>query len=61
MLLSRNLLLFAKNADVRQNLVNYTYFFYKQPAYKELALKRQIAKQLLGINPFSLSNNKNYN
>ena len=38
----------------------YTYFFYKQPVYKKLALGWQIAKQLSGINPLSLSNNKNY-
>ena len=34
--------------------------FYKQPVYKQLALARQIAKQLSGFNPLSLSNNKNY-
>ena len=33
--------------------------FYKQPIDKQLALAWQIAKQLLGLNPFSLSNNKN--
>ena len=38
----------------------YTYFFNKQPAYKQLALEKQIAKQLSGLNPLSLSNNKNY-
>ena len=35
-------------------------FFYKQPVYKQLALGWQIAKQLSGLNPFSLGNNKNY-
>ena len=30
-----------------------TYFFYKQPVYKQLALGWQIAKQLSGLNPFS--------
>ena len=30
-----------------------TYFFYKQPVYKQLALGGQIAKQLSGLNPFS--------
>ena len=35
-------------------------FFYKQPVFKQLALGWQIAKQLSGLNPFSLSNNKNY-
>ena len=33
-------------------------FFYKQPVYKELALDQQIAKQVSGLNHFSLSNNK---
>ena len=40
-------------------LVN-TYFFYKQPVYEQLALGWKIAKQLSGINPLLLSNNKNY-
>ena len=35
-------------------------FFYKQSVFKQLALEWQIAKQLSGFNPFSLSNNKNY-
>ena len=34
--------------------------FYKQPIYKQLALAWQIAKQLSGLNPLSLSNNKIY-
>ena len=34
--------------------------FYEQLVYKELALAWQIAKQLSGLNPLSLSNNKNY-
>ena len=38
----------------------YTYFFYKQPVYKQLALEWQKAKQLSGLKPFSLSNSKNY-
>ena len=33
--------------------------FYKQPVYKQLALAEQIAKQLSGLKPLSLSNNKN--
>ena len=37
----------------------YTYFFYKQSVYKQLALGWEIATQLSGLNPFSLSNNKN--
>ena len=35
-------------------------FFCKQPVYKQLAIAWQVAKQLLGLNPLSLSNNKNY-
>ena len=38
----------------------YTYSFYKQPVFKQIALGWQIAKQHSGFNPFSLSNNKNY-
>ena len=34
--------------------------FYKQPVYKQLALTWKIDKQLSGLNPLSLSNNKNY-
>ena len=34
--------------------------FYKQPVDKQLALAWQIAQQLSGLNPLSLSNNKNY-
>ena len=33
--------------------------FYKQPVYKQLALQWKIVKQLSGLNPVSLSNNKN--
>ena len=35
-----------------------TLSFFKQPAYKQVALGWQIAKQLLGLNHLSLSNNK---
>ena len=35
-------------------------FFYKQPVYKQPGFGWQIAKQLSGFNPLSLSNNKNY-
>ena len=35
-------------------------FFYKQPGYKQLALRCQIAKQRSGFNPLLLSNNKKY-
>ena len=38
----------------------YTYLFYKQSVYKQLALGWQNAKQLSGLNLFSLSSNKNY-
>ena len=34
--------------------------FYKQTVYKWLALGSQNAKQLSGLKPLSLSNNKNY-
>ena len=34
--------------------------FYKPSVYKQLALAWKIAKQLSGLNPLSLSNNKNY-
>ena len=34
---------------------------YRQPDYKQLALAWQIAKQLSGLNPLSVSNNENYN
>ena len=37
----------------------YTYVFYKQPVYNQLALGRQIAKQFPGLNPLAQSNNKN--
>ena len=33
-------------------------FCYKQPGYKQLALKQQIAQQLPRLNLFSLSHNK---
>ena len=35
--------------------LNYTYFFDKQPAYEQLALKWKIAEQLSGLNPLLLS------
>ena len=34
--------------------------FYKQPVYKQLPFAWQTAKQLSGLTPLSLSNNKNY-
>ena len=36
-----------------------TLFFYKQPVYKQLALGSQVAKQLSGLIPLSLRNDKN--
>ena len=35
-------------------------FFHNQPVYKHRALEWQMSKQLLGLKPLSLSNNKNY-
>ena len=35
-------------------------FFCKQPVYKQLVLGWQIGKQLSGLNPLSIRNNKNY-
>ena len=40
--------------------VGVVHFFYKQPVFKQLGLGWQIAKQLSGLNPLPLSNNKNY-
>ena len=40
--------------------INTLSFFYKEPVYKQLALGWQIAKQLSGLSPVSISNNKNY-
>ena len=40
--------------------VHFFFFFDKQQVYKQLALRWKIAKQLSDLNPFSLSNNKNY-
>ena len=34
------------------------YLFFKQPVYEQLALKKEISKQLSGLKPFSLKNNK---
>ena len=36
------------------------HFLYKYMVYKQLALGVQIAKELSGLNPLSLSNIKNY-
>ena len=38
----------------------YTYIFNKQPGYKQLALKRKLAKQFSGLKSLSVSNNKNH-
>ena len=40
--------------------INRLNFFYKKLVYKHPALGWQIAKQLSGLSPVSLSNNKNY-
>ena len=53
--LKRNVLFFF--LDV---MVISIHFFYKQLVYKQLAPGWKIAKQLSGLNPLSLSNNKNY-
>ena len=53
--LKRNVLFFF--LDI---MVISIHFFYKQLVYKQLALGWQITKQLSGLNPLSLSNNKNY-
>ena len=34
----------------------YTYVFYKQPVFNQLALGRQIARQFPGLNPLAQSN-----
>ena len=44
----------------REYSENSTYFYYKQPVYKQLAFEWQIAKLLSWLKPLSLSNNKNY-
>ena len=36
-----------------------TLFFYKQPVYKQLPFRWQIAKQLSGFKTISLNNKKN--
>ena len=38
----------------------YIAFLKKPPAYKQLTLGWQIAKQFSGLNPLSLSSNKSY-
>ena len=43
-----------------RSLNTYFFSFYKHPIYKQLTLGWQIAKQLSGLNPLLLSNNKNY-
>ena len=51
---------FSENFLDRSKLQVTIIFLHKKPVYKELALRWQIAKQLSGLNPFLLSNNKNY-
>ena len=60
--ISKNLLFRFKGAFQSETVFRmyiYIHFFYKQPVYKQLVLGWQIAKQLSGLNPLSLSNNKN--
>ena len=54
--------IWLKNTVIETLVVclDYTYLFYNQPVYKQLALELQIAKQLSGHNLFSLRNNKKY-
>ena len=40
--------------------MHYIYFFNKQPIYKQLSIGWLSAKQLSGLNVFSLSDSKNY-
>ena len=52
---------FLSKGDHGSNLQIFTStFFNKQPVYEQLALGCQTAKQLLGINLASISNNKNF-
>ena len=46
------------NKILKLFVILYLLVFYKQPAYKQLALGWQIAKQLSGLSLLSLSNNK---
>ena len=48
------------NKFIMGSINTYFFSFYKQPIYKQLTLGWQIAKQLSGLNPLLLSNNKNY-
>ena len=45
--------------DSEKKIFHLHLFFYKQPVYKQVALGWKISKQLSGVNPFSLRNNKN--
>ena len=53
-------LLFSMEITHEHNTFGNYIFFCKQPVYKQLALGWLIAKQLSGLNPFSLRKNKNY-
>ena len=54
--------LYGERYLLKQNtkLLSFMHYTYKQPVYKQLVHERQIAKKISGINPLSLSNNKNY-
>ena len=54
------LCIFQTLPSVSKITPDYTYFFYKQLVYKQPTLRWQIVRQLSGLNPFLLSNNKNY-
>ena len=59
--------IFTSKGINQQNISTWALFlkglhlcFYKQSIYKQLALGWQIPKQLSGLDPFSVNNNKNY-
>ena len=56
----RLLLHCTRTAHCFLSILLYALFLYKQPVHKQLAFAWQIAKQLSGLKPLSLSNNKNY-
>ena len=50
----------SRKQSFRHFSQHYTYIFHKQPVYKQLAFRRQIAKQRSRLNSLSSSNNKSY-
>ena len=56
--LSKYIICFRK-CHGTQNPLLVAFIFYKQTVYKQLALRWQIPEQLSGLNPRSLSKNKN--